>query len=99
MSEISEYSYEHPSNVRLMLDLGILHATDEDFTAYERWGKLIDDKVLRERKFAYTREHLAETKGNVVSAKFIIAQMSKAERVALRDRVLGVVAMPRGKNV
>jgi len=66
---------------------------------FEVWCKLLGDKELRKKQFAYTREHVAETKGEVVGPKFIIDRMTKAERVALRDRILGVLPMRRGKNV
>ena len=94
MSEISEFSYQHPINIRTMLDLGILNATDEDFTAYERWCKLLDDTEVHARRCAWARANQC----NPPQPKVVVDQMSKQEKFALRDRILGVVQM-RGKNV
>ena len=97
--KISIHSYEHPDNLKLMIDLQLVSGAQSMVDVFMVWSKLTDDKELRQRQFAYTAAHVVETKGQVVGPKFIIDRMTRQKKVALRDRILGVVEMRGGKNV
>jgi len=69
-----------------MIQLGVLTAKADYFECWEKWCAVIDDKWLQERCKAWglklhTSEGFAEA----------LKRLTKPERIALRDRVVGVV--------
>jgi len=93
MRNLATLSYKHPQNLQLLLDLGVARGTDKIPKVCELFCKLLGDSVVRERRYAYARvKHCT-----LPSVKVIVDQMTKAEKIKLRDRILGVISMQGGK--
>jgi hypothetical protein len=78
-NEEPEIQLVFPEEARPMLKLGVITPTTSQWDAYLMWGKLIDNWEFRTKW--WHKCTLAEA----------VAKMPKAERVKLRDRMLGVI--------
>jgi hypothetical protein len=76
--------FDDPKNVRLMLKLGIIGPDTDEADVFLRWGVLIGDPVIFERR---------PVPGYISASDMheVIAGMSATERLELRDRVCGVL--------
>jgi hypothetical protein len=96
--KISKNSYAHPTNLKLMLDLGIISVDANPATAELAWNHLIADSVIAAREKASPGEkefrdvtncgHATHWLFRVDVMHQIIAEMSEGEKADLRTRLL-----------
>lgn len=79
--------------VQLCEAIGINARQYEAMEAYLLAGKIIDDKVVSERKRELLTRDSRERRHHAHASLEVIRMMTKAERIALRERVTGVVPM------
>lgn len=79
--------------VALVEAIGVNVRQHDAMEAYSLAGKIIDDAVVSERKRGFLTRDSREMRHHAACALEVIKMMTKAERIALRERVTGVTPM------
>jgi hypothetical protein len=96
MTEISEASFEHPSNLTVMTQLGLIDSTTPAVNALAVWRALITDAIVRERRRAI-RDPKYQAVIPGYASRAVVEAMTKTERAALCERLMARRRTPATK--
>ena len=94
LTEISEASFEHPKNLQLMVDLGLIDSTTPAVNALNVWRALISDPLVKEsRRAIHDPKYPAVIPG--YATRTVVEAMTKTERAALSTRIFARLRVPK----
>lgn len=79
--------------VHICESVGINARQKDAMDAYLMAGRIIDDPVVSARKREFLTRDSREMRHHAHATLEVIKQMTKAERIALRERATGVTSM------